>query len=258
MVIVVCSIFVGFFINAELIAQGLLRETNFRQSKSENWCFERVTLFHIGELLVFVWIPLSKILPFPHSLTLKLTIFMKFNIGFFFALVSIVGYFLLDVIGHVKLGKSAINMTCLLEINVADYATPLNLDYRWAMIPYYLKDISIALMVTATMQFITAQSPYSMKGLIFGLAYGIMGISIAFNYLILLPITSTAHMWPPSGYGCGMWYLLSACIVLLVMFVLLLVLSCKYERRQRADVLPSEHIFAINYYSRYTMQNTIN
>ena len=260
-VIIVCGIFVGFFFNAELIAQGLLRETNFRQSKSENWCFERVTLFHIGELLVVIWIPLSKILPFPHSLTLKLTILMKFNIGFFFALVSIVGYFLLDVIVHVKLGESAINMTCLLEINVPDYGTPLNLillDYKWAMIPYNLKDISIALMATASMQFISAQSPYSMKGLIFGLAYGIIGISIGLNYLIMLPFTSTAHKWPPSRYGCGTWYLLSASIVLLVMFMLLCILSYKYKRRQRADVLPSEHIFAINYYSRYTMENTIN
>ena len=104
------------------------------------------------------------------------------------------------------------------------------------------KNISIALMVIAAVQFISAQSPYSMKGLIFGLVYGIVGTSIGLNYLILLPLISTAHKWPPSRYGCGTWYLLLASMVLLVIFILLCVLSYRYKRRQRADVLPSEHI----------------
>ena len=270
MVLVICGIFIGFFTNILITARDLkyvLRDASFRHdiiakySSSVNQCFQDVALSYAGYLLITVWIPLTKFLPLPHSLMTRITSFTKFNIGFFLALVSIVGYFLLDVIGHVKLGENALNMTCLLKINVADYDTPLNLlplDYKWAMIPYNTGSISIALMITAAIQFISAQSPYSMKGLIFGLVYAIIGISVTFDYLILLPITSTADKWPPSRYGCGMWYLLSASIVLLVMFALLCVLSCKYKRRQRADVLPSEHIFAINYYSRYTMQNTLN
>ena len=264
MVLVVCSIFCGFFANIQLTAHDLihlLRDTNFKHqySSSESQCFQREALSNAGYMLIVIWIPLTELLLLPHSLMTKFTISAKFNIGFFLALVTIIGYFLLDVIGHVKLGESAMNVTCLLENNVADYGTQSNflpLDYKWAMIPYNFKSISVAFMLTAAMQFISAQSPYSMKGLIFGLGYGILGISIALDYLILLPITSTAHKWPPSRYGCGTWYLLSASIVLLVMFVLLCILSCKYKRRQRADVLPSEHIFAINYYSRYTMQST--
>ena len=265
-VLVMCCIFAGFFANAQSIAQGLMhllsdtssRHDEIQYSSSVNQCFQMVTLLSAGYILIVIWIPLTEFLPLPHSLMIRITIFIKFNIGFFLALVSIVGYFLLDVIGHVKLGENALNMTCQLKINVADYNTPLNLpplDYKWAMIPYNTGNISIALMITAGIQFIAAQSPYSMKGLIFGLLYGILGVSVGFNYLILLPITSTAHKWPPSRYGCGTWYLLSASIVLLVMFLLLCVLSWKYKKRQRADVLPSEHIFAINYYTRYTMQN---
>ena len=116
------------------------------------------------------------------------------------------------------------------------------------MIPYNLYVISLGLMATAAVQFISAQSPYSMKGLMFGLGGGIFGMSFSFNYLILLPITSTAHKWPPSRYGCGTWYLLSASIMLLVMLVLLCVFNHKYKKRQRADVPPSEHIFsAVNF-----------
>ena len=264
MVMVVSSIFVGFFSSIELTAQDLkyMLSSGYdyaaQYSSSEKQCFERVALSSAGYILVILWIPLMELLPIPHSLLMKLTIWTKFNIGFFIALMSIVGYLLLDLIGHIKLGGNAMNVTCLLELDVVEDDTPLNLlplDHKWAMIPYNLYIISIGLMATAAVQFISAQSPYSMKGLMFGLGYGISGVSISFNYLILLPITSTAHKWPSNRYGCGTWYLLSASIVLLVMLVLLCVFSRKYKRRQRADVLPNEHIFAINYYSRYTMQN---
>ena len=169
MVLVVCSIFGGFFNNTQLTLQNLihlLRDTNFNHqySSSESHCFQRDALYNVGYILIVIWIPLTELLPFPHSLTTKLT---KFNIGFLLALVTIIGYFLLDVIGHVKLGESAMNVTCLLEINVTDHNTPSNLlplDYKLAKIAYNFKSISEAFMLTAAMQLISAQSPYSMKG----------------------------------------------------------------------------------------------
>ena len=97
-----------------------------------------------------------------------------------------------------------------------------------------------------------------MKGLITGLGYALIGLSIAIIYLMLLPITYTVHKWPPNRYGCGTWYLLAASIVFLLMFMIAVIISQRYKKRQRDDVLPNEHIFAINYYSRYTMYNSID
>ena len=116
---------------------------------------------------------------------------------------------------------------------------------------------SFFFLITSGIHFICAQSPYSMKGLITGLAYEFLGFSYIISFIVLLPIIHAAHKWHPTRYGCGTWYLLSASIILLLMFIIACILTWKYKKRQRGDILPNEHIFAINYYSRYTMYNTV-
>ena len=103
-------------------------------------------------------------------------------------------------------------------------------------------------------QFIYAQSPYSMRGLITGFAYGYFGFSYIITYLIMLPITYTVHKWPPNRYGCGTWHLLSASVILLLIFILACILGRMYKKRQRGDILPNEHI-AICYQLLHMLHN---
>ena len=80
------------------------------------------------------------------------------------------------------------------------------------MFPDCLSVFSNFFMLSAVIQFVSAQSPYSMKGLIFGLSFGVFGFSffIVHTIIILLllqPIIHTVHKWPPNRYRCGTWYL---------------------------------------------------
>ena len=165
----------------------------------------------------------------------------------------------LEVAGHVKLHNTSTNVTCLLEVDKNNPSTWnfLPLDYKWIMIPEGLKVTSFFFLITSGIQFICAQSPYSMKGLITALAYEFLGFSYIISLIMLLPIIHTVHKWRPTRYECGTWYLLSASIILLLMFIIACILAWKYKKRQRGDILPNEHIFAINYYSRYTMYNIV-
>lgn len=52
-------------------------------------------------------------------------------------------------------------------------------------------------MFSAAIEFVCAQSPYSMKGLIAGLALEFQGLLVILDFLVLSPLTLTVHKWPP-------------------------------------------------------------
>ncbi len=58
------------------------------------------------------------------------------------------------------------------------------------------------LLYTALYEFMCAQSPPSMKGLLIGLSFAIKGIFQAIGSLIIIPF----GYFPPSFPNCGLWY----------------------------------------------------
>ena len=259
-------IYAGFIINILTVSVKMEYHIQTIQQESRNTpcstgditkCLQKNLIYNFGYLVVAIVIPLHEFLL--HRLIGRLTSFTKFITGLLLSLLSTIGYLALEVAGHIKLHDDITNVTCLLEVKESDYSTwnSLPVDYKWTMLPESLHAFGNIFMLVGVIQFICAQSPYSMKGLILGIAYGLFGLSIIISYVIMLPITSTVHKWPPNRYGCGTWYLLSASIVLLIMFIIACLLSWRYKKRQRGDVLPNEQVFAINYYTRYIMYNAV-
>ncbi len=72
----------------------------------------------------------------------------------------------------------------------------------WVIFPRCLYGISNMLLYTGLYEFICAQSPPSMKGLLIGLSFAIKGIFQAIGSLILIPF----GYFPPSSPNCGLWY----------------------------------------------------
>ena len=269
LIFLIYALYIGFINNNYIVANGLryqLRNRNLKQESVTNCstesisnCFQRETAYNVGYLVSIVIVPLYQLVPY-RFIEAKVSVFMRFNAGLFLGFISMVGYLILEVTGHMKMDANSTNITCLLTIEKDNYSieNSFPLDYKWMMFPDCLSVFSNFFMLSAVIQFVCAQSPYSMKGLIFGLSFGVFGFSFFIVHTILLqPIVHTVHKWPPNRYGCGTWYLLAASIVLLLIFAITCFLSWKYKKRQRGDVLPNEHIFAINYYSRYTMYNAV-
>ena len=265
---IILTAYSALILNVHLVSEKMiyhLQHSNIEENVSPcsmehtNNCYQREAILSMGYLAFIIFIPLHEFV-FHRLITVRFSSFTTFNIGLFLALISIIGYFSLEIAGHIKLDANITNVTCLLKIKENDPSTRnfLPLDYKWIMFPGLLRVFSYFFMISGLVQFICAQSPYSMKGLITGLVYALFGLSIAIIHLLLLPITYTVHKWPPNRYGCGTWYLLAASIVILLAFMIAVIISRRYKRRQRGDVLPNEHIFAINYYSRYTMYNAID
>ena len=260
-------LYIGFMMNVQQVAVKMsyhLKNSNIGQVSTicseeyATYCYQKEMANISGFLVSIVFILL-------HELVLRhiyerCSSFMKLNIGMLLSLISMIGYFSLEIAGHISLNANITNVTCLLEVKENDPNTwnSLPLDYKWIMLPELFRAFSYFFMISGGVQFICAQSPYSMKGLVTGLGYALFGLSFAIIYLMLLPITYTVHKWPPNRYGCGTWYLLAASTVFLLAFIIAVIISRRYRKRQRDDVLPNEHIFAINYYSRYIMYNSVD
>ena len=263
-------LFYGFFYSTALVTTSIkyhLRYLNFTESA---YCsaqeisnrFQKVSVYGCGYLVIIVAVPLYELVLYRFMQVPRLSILTKFNIGIFFAFLSISAYLSLEVAGHIKLDADETKCQLCVEFSLAEhdhnFKYTLPLDYKWIMLPESLCVVSYYFMFSGGIQFICAQTPYTMKGLMSGWLYGAYGCSIIVSNIILLPITLTTHKWPPNRYGCETWYLLSVSIVLLLVFIFSSILSWRYKKRQREDTLPNEHIFAIDYYSRYTMHNSIN
>ena len=124
------------------------------------------------------------------------------------------------------------------------------IDYRWFILVEFLFVASGTMLGIGTIEFFCAQVPYSMKGLVAGCYYGCFGLYVMFNYGLSQAFMAKLHIWESNTtFNCEFWYLLTK-IIPVAMAAFTIVLSIKYhKKRKREVVLPSEHIFAEQYYS---------
>ena len=123
-------------------------------------------------------------------------------------------------------------------------------NVRWMALPNILNSVSLATLGVGGIEFICAQTPYSMRGLLSGTVYGSIAIFAFIGYNVSRPFTKQLSVWNMGMFSCGFWYLLLTILYLVVDSVILSVLKKFYKKRKREDVLPNEQIFAERYYDR--------
>ena len=124
-------------------------------------------------------------------------------------------------------------------------------DIRWVILPHVLNSVSIITFATGALEFICSQTPYTMRGLLFGVMYGsVVACSVA-GYGILQPFTKQSRAWGTRMISCEFWYLLLTLLIVILKTVMLYILMKWYKNRKREDVLPNEQIFAERYYTKY-------
>ncbi len=126
-------------------------------------------------------------------------------------------------------------------------------SYRnWMAIPNFLDMVRRTMVSISSVEFLASQTPYSMRGLMIGVAYGYTFIFSIIGYGIYWPFTHLSKTWATGIISCEFWYLLSVLLVSIIFIGLLLAVGRWYKNRKREDVLPNEHIFAERYYAQET------
>ncbi len=108
-----------------------------------------------------------------------------------------------------------------------------------------LYGISNMLLYTGLYEFVCAQSPPSMKGLLIGLSFAIKGIFQAIGSLILIPF----GYFPPSFPNCGLWYYGINTLLSFFSLIVFIYYAKKYKYRQR-DEICNIYQYAEDYYSK--------
>ena len=136
------------------------------------------------------------------------------------------------------------------NVNISIQCVGLNtlgtsVDYRWLAVPCVFHSLSIATCIVISVQFIAAQSPYSMRGLIMGAAYGLLMLSGAVGIAVSVPFKRNLPLWGTGVISCGFWQAVMLLIIEGTAGTMFVIVLKKYKRRKREDVLP---IFAERYY----------
>ncbi len=128
--------------------------------------------------------------------------------------------------------------------NVIRFST----DYRWVAAPLYLIiGTFLFLYLMAMLEFVCAQAPYNLRGLLVGLVHSALLLSIPLGFAIYLIWKTGYQHSETSSPSCGVWFYLFTTITATLSCVLWCAVAKWYKRRER-DEPEMCHIFAENYY----------
>ena len=110
--------------------------------------------------------------------------------------------------------------------------------HNWLYIPL------LSLMLTSSIEFLCAQSPYNIRGLLSGINCCMLFLSASIGILVHKSLDSKSHLIILYSLGCGLN---------VGGFLLYMIAACRYKRRVRDEEYhPQTHIEAI--YDRYLTQ----
>ena len=189
-------------------------------------------------------------------------ILLRLGIGITLYLLGGLSLYISDTIGHIR--NEAAN--CLFDITLANndtrYFSTLHLPWEMLISPNIFFGIGPLLVMISTFEFISAQSPQSMKGLLVGVFFAIKGLFLLVSSVALFPF-SVQDLWSTRDHSgshalstdCVFGYLLFTCIVSLVGLILFAKVAKWYKLRERDD-RPFDQRFAHHFYSRVIQERS--
>ena len=248
-IIAIISILFGQVSATESLMDKLFNMFGDNDSKSLQRCYLRGGVLDIAFYSWGFVLPLYEYFCYPlfHRFLVVIKSQWMILIGVVFLIFDVSSLMIIEIQARHNYLKLDANLT----IQCAGHGIlSASLDYHWMVIPSVFHSMSIAFYAIGVVQFIVAQSPYSMRGLIMGAAYGLSILSVALSLTISVPFTHNLSIWGTGMISCGFWYSLMVLTIEGTAGILLAVILRKYKGRKREDVLPSEHIFAERYYEK--------
>ena len=180
---------------------------------------------------VYIWIVFSALRRNPPKM------FTRLGIGIILSLFGVLTMIIIDMVGHSMNNKSQ----CMFQITKQNYTLeyqPLHMHWSVLIAPSVFFGIGPLLITTTSLEFISAQSPHSMKGLLVGVYFTIQGFFKLFGIVAVLPVSLT-QPWTqelPSVISCGSVYLFLILMTGLLGFALFIISAKRYNYRERDDI----------------------
>ena len=227
------------------------RKFHFCESKHTIWA----TLIGNGTVMAIfsnvIWFPIYLWIVFSLFHNRMLKTFTRLGIGIVVCLLGVTSMLIIDIVGHALSINRAANQTqCMFQVTISNdhnlYYFSLDMHWGVLVVPSLFLQIGPLLVIATVLEFISAQSPQSMKGLLVGIFFAIRGLFQFLNSIVIIPL-SLKHPWAsgemlenPPVTNCGFVYLLFTCVAGLIGLVLFLAAARRYKYRERNEGLFSQ------------------
>ena len=166
---------------------------------------------------------------------------LRLMAGIILSLLGVISMLITDAVGHSVVSKNTstnVTVQCMFQVTTFNYTNdhqPLNMHWYVLIPPSVFLGLGPLVVIATTIEFISAQSPHSMKSLLIGVFFAIQGFSKLIGYLVTFPFFTMPYWIDKSGISCGSVYLLIISIVGLVGLISFSVVAMRYKYRKRDD-----------------------
>ena len=205
------------------------------------------TCFTIAGLISSLGLPMYHAIIYPLFYNYIPSMLKRIGLGYLLLLVSL----LCSSYSTLAQNANVTNFTCT---QVSDSFQHVESTW-WEIGPNILFSCGIVVFLYAFIEFIIAQSPQQVKGVILCLMYGCFGClaltGLALNKL-LHSLTCSIQSFP----GCIFYHYSLYTVITAALLLLFVVVSWRYKLRKRDDVIPY-HMFAENYFETNHVQRRV-
>ena len=236
------------------------------QPNSTSQCSANTVILESGILSTMVAIVLLPIyirLVHPYFRRYMPGILKRLGLGMIMLWMSVVCNFVIDTVGH----EMHPNVSCMFQIDYLSNSTDdithsnltnhdsntLHIDTTILLIPNILNGIAYTFIKVAMFEFICAQSPHSMKGLLMGLFFALRGLFELLGAVFVVPFSfGPWENLSPTSPSCGFYYYLLSMMFGFAGILSYVVTARRYTYRQR-DEVSNERVYIEDYYAEQEM-----
>ena len=168
-------------------------------------------------------------------------ILYRLGFGIFLYILGVICILIVETVGHLQFDGHQTECIFDFTFNVTEshllFDVPhLGISWAWFVLCNCFVGIGSPLVTVTIFEFISAQSPHSMKGLLLGMYYLITGVYQFISSIAIVPFSVLRGELAISSYvGCLFGYLLLICVIGTIGYVLFLFASRWYRCRARED-----------------------
>ena len=203
-------------------------------------CYNRLTIRYTDYLIAIAVVVLYEFLMYPffnHCLP-KIGIERKFLLGAVLFLMRILALLSIEIVvfadDGVFIDKNSTGI-CIFTAQ-DEQKININISGRWLIIPGVMSALSSLLFFQSGFEFIWAQAPTSMTGLLFGITYAFASLNTIFQAALASPFLFVNRVpWQHIPLTCGIWYFTLQSLAVTIILAIVAVMIKKYKRQDRID-----------------------
>ena len=213
-----------------------------QEAKGLAGCYMKLTLHYEDSIIIVVLVSLYEffIRPIFYKCLPKGSIINRFVIGtalFFLWIMSLLAIESYAYSKHVNAGLNN-SVECIFKEDQPE----IKFNQLWFLIPDFLSGISRTLLYVTAFEFIWAQTPSTMKGLMLGVAFTTLGLNTLLQGIISAPFLfkfgTLIFYWHP--LTCGIWYFIMEGVLTLVVLMGTMFVVVKYKKKDQKIVFDGQ------------------